>query len=144
MTPADQFFALADETRCKVVEMLSARPMPVHELTAAFSISRPAISRHLRVLKRARLVKEIKRGRENIYSLQRQNLQPLQGWLDRQGGVATPALQTKSKTRSAKPKTADQSVTATLKVGAEIEPVAKPRSRSQPSAPSAQAQLALF
>lgn len=85
MPPADQFFALADATRCRVVEMLSAKPMPVHELTAAFSISRPAISRHLRVLKQARLVTEIKRGRENVYSLERDNLAPLLAWLGRQG-----------------------------------------------------------
>jgi DNA-binding transcriptional ArsR family regulator len=85
MPPADQFFALADATRCRVVEMLSAKPMPVHELTAAFSISRPAISRHLRVLKQAQLVTEIKRGRENVYSLERDNLAPLLAWLGRQG-----------------------------------------------------------
>ena len=81
MTPVDQFSALADATRCKVIEMLHERPMPVHELTAAFDISRPAISRHLRVLKQARLVKEEKQGRENVYSLQRQKLKPMAQWL---------------------------------------------------------------
>jgi DNA-binding transcriptional ArsR family regulator len=83
MTPVDQFSALADATRCKVIELLHERPMPVHELTAAFDISRPAISRHLRVLKDARLVKEEKQGRENVYSLQRQRLKPMVQWLDR-------------------------------------------------------------
>lgn len=85
MTPVDQFSALADPTRCKVLEMLHERPMPVHELTAAFAISRPAISRHLRVLKDARLVKEEKQGRENVYSLQRARLKPMSTWLDRLG-----------------------------------------------------------
>lgn len=83
MTPIDQFSALADATRCRVIEMLNERPMPVHELTAAFDISRPAISRHLRVLKDAHLVKEEKQGRENVYSLQRQKLKPMSQWLER-------------------------------------------------------------
>lgn len=91
MSPANQFFALADETRCRVVELLSVRPMPVHELAGAFAISRPAISRHLRVLKEAGLVNEIKRGRENVYSLQRQKLAPIGRWLERQGRAVTPA-----------------------------------------------------
>ena len=84
-TPVDQFSALADPTRCRVIEMLHERPMPVHELTAAFDISRPAISRHLRVLKDARLVKEEKQGRENVYSLQRARLKPMATWLDKLG-----------------------------------------------------------
>lgn len=90
MTPIDQFSALADATRCRVIEMLSERPMPVHELTAAFDISRPAISRHLRVLKQAHLVKEEKQGRENVYSLQRQKLKPMSIWLDRIGPKLAP------------------------------------------------------
>jgi DNA-binding transcriptional ArsR family regulator len=83
VSPVDQFAALADPTRCRVVELLSGKARPVHELAAAFDISRPAISRHLRVLKEAGLVKEEKRGRENVYALQRARLKPLQDWLDR-------------------------------------------------------------
>ena len=83
MNPVVQFAALADPTRCRVLELLHERPMPVHELAAAFSISRPAISRHLRVLKEASLVREEKQGRENRYSLQRQQLRPMADWLDR-------------------------------------------------------------
>lgn len=83
MNPVVLFAALADPTRCRVLELLHERPMPVHELAAAFSISRPAISRHLRVLKEASLVREEKQGRENRYSLQRQQLRPMADWLDR-------------------------------------------------------------
>jgi DNA-binding transcriptional ArsR family regulator len=83
MNPVTLFAALADPTRCRVLELLHERPMPVHELAAAFSISRPAISRHLRVLKEATLVREEKQGRENLYSLQRQQLRPMSDWLDR-------------------------------------------------------------
>jgi len=82
MSLVELFSALADSTRCRVVEMLHERPRPVHELAAAFAISRPAISRHLKVLKDAGLVQEEKAGRENVYSLQRQSLKALSGWLE--------------------------------------------------------------
>ncbi len=113
MTPVDQFSALADPTRCKVIEMLHERPMPVHELTAAFDISRPAISRHLRVLKDALLVKEEKQGRENVYSLQRGRLKPMSTWLDKLGpkpavklAVAKPAPEPAASKPKPKAKTA--------------------------------------
>lgn len=78
---AIQFGALGDATRCRLIEMLSERPLPVHTLTEAFSISRPAISRHLRVLKEAGLVIEEKQGRENVYRLLAGPLEPLRTWL---------------------------------------------------------------
>jgi DNA-binding transcriptional ArsR family regulator len=83
MLPSAQFAALADPTRCRLVELLAERPRPVHELAALFSISRPAISRHLRVLKDAELIEEEKQGRENVYSLRRRPLRPLADWLNR-------------------------------------------------------------
>ena len=51
--PIAIYSALADATRCRIVEILLRGPIPVHTLADAFSISRPAISRHLRVLKTA-------------------------------------------------------------------------------------------
>lgn len=89
MSPDALFAALGDPTRCRVVELLSAMPRPVHELAAEFSISRPAISRHLRVLKEAGLVKEAKKGRENVYALQRAKMKPVMKWLAAQGWVET-------------------------------------------------------
>jgi len=86
-----QFAALADATRCRVIELLHERPRPVHELAAAFSISRPAISRHLRVLKEAGLVQEQKRGREHLYSLKRGRLRSPSEWLLRHLGKAEAA-----------------------------------------------------
>jgi DNA-binding transcriptional ArsR family regulator len=83
MSLVDLFSALADPTRCRVVEMLHERSRPVHELAAAFDISRPAISRHLKVLKDAGLVAEEKTGRENVYSLQREQMQPMRDWLEK-------------------------------------------------------------
>jgi DNA-binding transcriptional ArsR family regulator len=78
---AIQFASLGDVTRFRLVEMLREKPLPVHVLTAAFSISRPAISRHLRVLKDAGLVVEEKQGRENLYKLQTAHLTPVSLWL---------------------------------------------------------------
>ena len=69
--------------------MLHERSRPVHELAAAFDISRPAISRHLKVLKDAGLVIEEKTGRENVYSLQRARLKPMQDWLDKHRSART-------------------------------------------------------
>ncbi|WP_055048730.1 ArsR/SmtB family transcription factor [Devosia sp. A16] len=82
MSLADLYSALADPTRLRVLELLHAKARPVHELAAAFDISRPAISRHLRVLKEAGLVQEVKQGRENLYSFQRDELKPGIAWLD--------------------------------------------------------------
>ena len=82
MSLADLFSALADPTRLRVLELLHDKPRPVHELAGAFDISRPAISRHLRVLKEAGLVKEVKQGRENLYSFQRDELKVGIAWLE--------------------------------------------------------------
>ncbi|HEY9011815.1 MAG TPA: metalloregulator ArsR/SmtB family transcription factor [Devosia sp.] len=103
MPPVDQFSALADQTRCRVIELLHQRPMPVHELTAAFDISRPAISRHLRVLKEARLVKEEKKGRENVYALQRPRLKPMLQWLERHESKAEVVMAKKVKVKAVAP-----------------------------------------
>lgn len=114
MSLVDLFSALADPTRCRVVEMLHERSRPVHELAAAFDISRPAISRHLKVLKDAGLVAEEKAGRENVYSLQRAELKPMQEWLD--------------KHRTAKPakKTAKAKAVVDVVVAVPMPPAAEP------------------
>jgi len=82
MSLADLYSALADPTRLRVLELLHGQARPVHDLAAAFEISRPAISRHLRVLKEAGLVQEEKQGRENLYSFQRDELKAGIAWLE--------------------------------------------------------------
>jgi DNA-binding transcriptional ArsR family regulator len=82
MPPVTLFAALADPSRCRVLELLRERARPVHELAAEFDISRPAISRHLRVLKQAGLVREEKRGRENVYILDAGQLLAADRWLE--------------------------------------------------------------
>lgn len=63
------FAALADSTRRAVLAALAGRPQPVGEIAAAFAISRPAISKHLEVLRQAGLVKAHTRGRERVHVL---------------------------------------------------------------------------
>lgn len=85
--PIAVYSALADATRCRILELLRAGPLPVHRLAEAFSISRPAISRHLRVLKTAGLVAEVKKGRENLYASRLSRLDKAVGWI---GGLRAP------------------------------------------------------
>lgn len=80
--PIQLYSALADTTRCRIVEILLDGPIPVHRLADAFAISRPAISRHLRVLKTAGLVAEVKKGRENLYALRSGKLEKAVAWID--------------------------------------------------------------
>lgn len=88
MPPIATLIALADPTRCRILEILRNGPQPVHVLAGEFDISRPAISRHLRVLKQARLISEKKTGRENRYRLHAGRLKPVRDWLR---DVAEPA-----------------------------------------------------
>lgn len=80
--PVSAYSALADATRCRIIEILLAGALPVHQLSDAFSISRPAISRHLRVLKQAGLVAEVKKGRENLYALKPDRLVKATTWIE--------------------------------------------------------------
>lgn len=84
-----------------MLEMLHEKPYPVHELAAAFDISRPAISRHLKVLKDAGLVREEKQGRENIYALESSKLVSVDRWITRLWGAHMTRLQRRSRGRAA-------------------------------------------
>jgi DNA-binding transcriptional ArsR family regulator len=79
---ADVFRAIADPTRRAILDALRAGPSPVNALAAGFSTSRPAISKHLRILRASRLVVEKKVGRERVYQLHPQPLQAAIGWLE--------------------------------------------------------------
>lgn len=75
------FRALADSTRRSIVDLLDEQDMSVQEITAHFSVSRPAISRHLKILRQAGLVSENREGRQRFYSLEVARLQPALSWL---------------------------------------------------------------
>lgn len=74
--------ALADPTRRAVFEALGKNPEPVGKLAEKFSVSRPAVSQHLRVLKAAGLVEGRAEGTRRIYSVAPQGLAPLREWLE--------------------------------------------------------------
>jgi DNA-binding transcriptional ArsR family regulator len=62
-------FALADPTRRALIERIARKPWRAGDLVHGFSISRPAVSKHLRVLREAGLVDAVSEGRERIYRL---------------------------------------------------------------------------
>lgn len=79
---ADVFRAIADPTRRAILDRLRAGAAPVNALASDFSQSRPAISKHLRVLREARLVREQRVGRERLYLLEPLPLQQVAGWVE--------------------------------------------------------------
>ncbi len=89
-TPAgDPFEALGDPNRRAIVELLGARERSVRELADVLPISRPAVSRHLRLLKEAGLVVEEPRGTRRVYRLHDQGVEAVRGYLERVWGEAT-------------------------------------------------------
>ena len=78
----DVFRVIADPTRRAILDRLRAGAAPVNELAADFDLSRPAVSKHLRVLRRGRLVTEQKVGRERLYALRPAPLQKAASWLE--------------------------------------------------------------
>lgn len=77
----DPFRAIADPVRREILSTLQARPLAVHEIAERFDISRPAISKHLRVLGEAGLVTARRSGKENLYELRAQAFAPVAEWL---------------------------------------------------------------
>lgn len=79
---ADVFRAIADPTRRAILDRLHAGPVPVNGLAKAFDQSRPAISKHLKVLRDACLVAEEKRGRQRLYRLKPEPLGDVVDWIE--------------------------------------------------------------
>lgn len=78
----DLFKALADPTRRAIFERLARDgEQTVHALTDLAGVSQPAVSKHLAVLKTARLVRDRRDGRETHYSAQPQALAPMIDWI---------------------------------------------------------------
>jgi DNA-binding transcriptional ArsR family regulator len=73
--------ALADPTRRDILRMLRDQPLNAGAIAGAFSVSRPAISRHLRVLREAGLVCDESIGRERAYTLTLDALADLEAFL---------------------------------------------------------------
>lgn len=77
----DVFQAIADPTRRKLLRLLVEQELPVTVISGHFPMSRTAVSKHLRILSDAGLVKDRKVGRETRYRLEPEPLQELKNWL---------------------------------------------------------------
>jgi DNA-binding transcriptional ArsR family regulator len=73
--------AVADPTRRAILDLLDQSELPAGEIAVRFRVSRPAVSRHLRVLRRARLVRERRAGRERWYRVEPGPLRAMDEWL---------------------------------------------------------------
>jgi DNA-binding transcriptional ArsR family regulator len=75
--------ALADPTRRELLGLLAGGEIAAGDLAGHFAVSRPAVSRHLRVLREAGLVRVRAEGKQRIYALDPRPLRELDEWLDR-------------------------------------------------------------
>lgn len=84
----DPFDALGDPNRRAIVELLGSGGRTVREIADSLPISRPAVSRHLRLLKDAGLVIDEPRGTRRIYQLQAQGVRAVEAYLAQVWGDA--------------------------------------------------------
>jgi DNA-binding transcriptional ArsR family regulator len=86
------FQALADPTRRAVLDLLRRGSQPAGQIASAFPVSRPAISKHLRLLRRAHLVREHREGRHRVYHLNPEPLRAVDSWIEQYRGFWTASL----------------------------------------------------
>lgn len=82
MTRRDVFQAIADPVRRDIIGLLAHQSLTVNEVAGNFPISRPAISKHLRILNECGIVKTHKKGRERYCTIQPQSLRPVSDWIE--------------------------------------------------------------
>ena len=75
--------AIADPVRREILELLREQPLAAGDIAGRFAISRPAVSRHLRVLRECGLVTDTLTGRRRLYRLDPSQLTELAEWLAR-------------------------------------------------------------
>lgn len=80
--PTDAFDALGNPTRRAIVRILGAGPRSVGEIAAELPVSRPAVSKHLRLLSAAKLVTHQVDGVRNVFRLERAGFEAARRWLD--------------------------------------------------------------
>ena len=78
----DVFHAVADPTRRAILDRLRGGGSAVADLAAGFDMTRPAVSKHLRVLRDARLVHEERDGRQRVYRLTPGPLRDVSQWIE--------------------------------------------------------------
>ncbi|MBA3378329.1 MAG: winged helix-turn-helix transcriptional regulator [Chloroflexia bacterium] len=77
----DVFSALADPVRRSILETLNAKPLTAGDLADRFPISRPAVSRHLKLLRQAGLVSVVASGRTRVYRVEPAPMAEVEHWL---------------------------------------------------------------
>jgi uncharacterized protein YndB with AHSA1/START domain/DNA-binding transcriptional ArsR family regulator len=77
----DVFSALADSNRRQILLMLTEHEMNVNSIASNFKVSRPAVSKHLKILERSKLVKPRRKGRNRYFELTVEPLNEVRGWL---------------------------------------------------------------
>jgi DNA-binding transcriptional ArsR family regulator len=82
--------AIADPVRREILELLHASPLPAGRIAEHFSISRPGVSKQLRVLTECGVIKATVQGRQRIYALRREPLAEVADYLARLLGPALP------------------------------------------------------
>ncbi len=75
--------ALGDATRMAIFQQLANGPMAVHQLAGTLPVSRPAVSQHLKVLKEAGLVSDVRAGTRRVYRLNPEGIALLRAHFDR-------------------------------------------------------------
>ena len=81
-TTSDVFNAIAEPRRRRIIELLAgAGEQPVGTLVRALRLRQPAVSKHLAVLRRVRVVRVSRRGRQRVYRLDARRLKPVHDWI---------------------------------------------------------------
>ncbi len=79
----ETFAALAEPTRFRIVELLLSGPRAVNDIGERLQLNQPQVSKHLRVLKEARLVDVQPRAQQRLYELRSEPLREFHDWLER-------------------------------------------------------------
>ncbi|NHM33758.1 autorepressor SdpR family transcription factor [Neobacillus terrae] len=76
----ETFKALSDPTRRKILDLLKESDLTAGEISGHFNMSKPSISQHLKILKNAGLVQDVKKGQFVVYSLNTTIFQDIISW----------------------------------------------------------------
>jgi DNA-binding transcriptional ArsR family regulator len=78
----DVFQAIADPHRRDILALLARRPLPISRIAGHFPISRPAVSKHVKILVECGLIEIRKRGRERVCEVQPEKLNEVSAWIE--------------------------------------------------------------
>ncbi|MDB4292839.1 metalloregulator ArsR/SmtB family transcription factor [Maribacter sp.] len=87
MMRRDVFQAIADPIRRDIITLLAEETLTVNSIAEKFDISRPAISKHLKILKECEIIDYKKEGRERFCFIQPKNLIPAFMWIEQYRGL---------------------------------------------------------